>query len=85
MRPASICCKALNTLREEKFVGNLALVEDVFVAMRFVRDRHNPILARFVGSEVERWRWIRACLGYVEDVVARIERAAGELKKEGFT
>lgn len=85
MEPACICCKALNAMREGKFDGDLGLIEAVLGALRYVRDKHNPVLPKFVGRPDQRWTWIISCVSYVENVVARIEHVAGELKSSGFT
>lgn len=85
MAPAAHVCKALNVLRGGNFQGDIASLELVLTCLRYVKEKYNPIIPEFRGSEEQRRVWTLRCNAYVEAVIAKIEFAAGFLTDEGTT
>ncbi|CZR68481.1 uncharacterized protein PAC_18380 [Phialocephala subalpina] len=84
MEPAQVCCKALNIVRTGNIQGDTTSLEAALKALKHVKEEQNPILTDFVGGVEEMRKWILSCRTYVENVVAMMEYASGQLKAAGF-
>ncbi|KAF8851990.1 hypothetical protein BDZ45DRAFT_127900 [Acephala macrosclerotiorum] len=84
MEPAQSCCKALNIIRTENFQGDATSLEAALKAMTHVKEEQNPILTDFAGGTEEMRKWMLSCRTYVENVVAVMEYASGQLNAAGF-